>query len=115
MVVFDETYGRLRLTERLYLEFSSLLQRMLSGAKIEAGGKPSSWVDFLDHLIAFEPDLIEQEFGLSPLVGESTPEDGALRRVYAPGSKVGFREQGMLLIDVELIMPAILPDGTFMY
>jgi hypothetical protein len=77
VAVFDQTYGSLRLTECLYLEFPALLQRMLAGARVEAGGKPSAWVDFLEHVIAFEPDLKEEETGLSELVNEGVPEDGA--------------------------------------
>ena len=114
VAIFDQTYGSLRLTERLYLEFPAILERMLSGARIEAGEKTTNWVKFLENLIEFETDL-KEESGLSTFVDEGTPEDGALRRVYAPGSKVGLRQKGMLLTDVELIMPVLLPDGKFMY
>ena len=115
IAIFDQTYGSLRLTERLYLDFASLLERMLSGAQVEAAGKQSLWVEFLKHLIEFEPNLAAEESPLSALVDAGQPGETGFRRVYAPGSRVGLREKGMLLAEVELIMPAVMPDGSFMY
>ena len=37
VVVFDETYGSLRLTERLYLEFDRIFDRLAVSAKAESG------------------------------------------------------------------------------
>jgi hypothetical protein len=36
-------------------------------------------------------------------------------RVFSPGSRVGYREEGAYLTDVEIIAPHIMVDGTFMY
>ncbi len=41
--------------------------------------------------------------------------DGEFLQVYAPGSRVGLRDKGVLFTEVEVVAPTIMPDGSLMY
>src|SRR5690606_37769023 len=57
IAIFDQTYGSLRLTERLFLEFGTLLNRLRSG--MEAEGLPEDQIAsaeaFKDWFAKLEP------------------------------------------------------------
>ena len=107
VVVFDETYGSLRLTEKLYTNFRHILGRVISG------------------LGEHEPDLvtvcrsIQSEFkdaleGLDGPVVETLSSLGDYLQVFSEGSVVFKRDAGTIGIDVEVIEPTIR-DGTLYY
>ena len=109
IAVFDQTYGSLRLTERLYLEFDRILERLSIAAEAD------DEVDELKSTVA----LIRKEvsgFSLqSPFaIGQGDEHPSGYEQVFAEGSRVCYREQGMMATDVEIIEPTIR-DGALMY
>lgn len=109
IAVFDSTYGSLRLTERLYLEFEHILERVRlatdSGEDSEGMG---SVVDQVVHEYSrFSP--------VSSLPSDSThtPTTGH-ELVFAPGSRVCHREAGAIATDVEIIQPTMM-NGELRY
>ena len=109
IAVFDQTYGSLRITERLYVKFTHILDRLSVAAK----------ADPEQELIELIIDRIREEFsGFSVVpippegISEELPEGYDL--VFTKGSKVCLREQGQVAVDVEIIQPTIM-DGRLMY
>ena len=110
VVVFDETYGSLRLTERLYLEFDRILDRLAVAAKAESGPEA---VDFSSIV-----DRIRSEFAMfsvsEPLVDSTLDNPEGHDQVFKPGSRICLRQQGQVAVDVEVIQPTLM-DGRLMY
>ena len=107
VAVFDQTYGSLRLTERLYLEFDHILERLSIAASAE---------DDIDESIL---DRIREEVSgfssQSPFAVEAGSErPRGYEQVFAPGSRVLYRSGGSLATDVEIMQPTIM-DGDLMY
>lgn len=108
VAVFDQTYGSLRFTEKLYLEFRHVLERMRAASTVEPDGPLASIV----------PKVItrfEEFTGEGPFVGEqrkSAPDEYV--QVFAEGSRVHYAERGTIGSDVEVIEPT-LRDGELMY
>jgi DEAD/DEAH box helicase domain-containing protein len=115
IAIYDQTYGSLRLTERLYLDFRALILRLKSAAEMHDPGASTLQVDFLSNLINAEAALEGEESGLDVTPRPDGMTDEGLRQVYAAGSKLGYREIGMLRDEVEIVAPTIMPDGSFMY
>ena len=109
VAVFDQTHGSLRITERLYVEFTHILDRLSVAAK----------ADPEEHELELIIDRIREvfsDFSASPSpegTGEELPEGYDL--VFAKGSRVCLREQGQMAVDVEIIQPTIWTDGQLMY
>lgn len=110
IAIFDQTYGSLRLTERLYLQFDMLLDRLRSGMEAE---------ELPDEQIA-AADAFENWFAdLAPACAELMPPSGGLDfsryiEVFKPGSKVCMREKGQLGSEVEVIGITLM-DSKLMY
>ena len=114
VVVFDEIYGSLRLTERLYLEFEHVLERMSAAAATEVESDDNS----LDPLAV---EWILEEFstftapGLSEDMGVEGGAPTGYEQVFAVGSRVCYRPpRQMTVVDVEIIQPTLM-DGKLMY
>ncbi|MBX3705463.1 MAG: DEAD/DEAH box helicase [Pseudomonadales bacterium] len=106
IVLFDQTYGSLRLTERVYSEFKHLLRRMEVAVDSERGGDAAYYGDFLTKLGEFYDSLKS----LDPFDLSSTAEEPrGIIRVFSPGSTVGYREEGVLFTAVEVVAPTIMP------
>lgn len=110
IAIFDQTYGSLRLTERLYLQIGSLLDRMRAG--LEAEGEPperlaaaDSFREWLSNLL---PASVEQHFP------EGVHESDRCVQVFQPGSKVCMRERGQMSSEVEIIGVTLM-DSKLMY
>ena len=106
VAIFDETYGSLRLTERLFGEFRHLLDRVVVAAR--AGGdeeleKLASDVD--DEVAAFTGDALHLELQEAPTGYE---------QVFGPGSIVCYRKAGSLAVDVKILRPTLM-EGKLMY
>jgi DEAD/DEAH box helicase domain-containing protein len=106
IVVFDATYGSLRLTEPVFTDLSELLDRLSRAAELvgEREDAPVP-VETLDRLRAW----LE---GLAPLPAPNEhtveiPEDGWLR-VLKPGSRVARRDRAGMLTDIEIIGPILM-------
>jgi len=108
VVVFDQTYGSLRLTERVFTELAHLLDRLAIGADSETGDERERRAAMVEHLRAFTATLEEAQ--TTPGDQDPLPTvDGGIIQVFAPGSLVGLREQGVLFTDVRIITAAMMP------
>lgn len=111
IVVFDQVYGSLRLTERLYFHFDLLLNRLERAAAIEA---ESGDEDFLNEILKVR-DIFDS---FTTTTSESLLEDAGMTgkhiRVFAPESRVSYRENGMMGSEVEIIRPTVM-NGKLMY
>lgn len=110
IAVFDETYGSLRLTEKLYIEFDHILERLAKAFAAEDGtGELKNAVDRIRREVS---ELIPANpFSLAE-VGDQHHR-GHLQ-VFAKGSIVCYRESGQIAVDVEVIEPTIM-DGELRY
>lgn len=115
VVVFDEIYGSLRLTERLYLEFEHVLNRMLAAS---AAAETESDNDGLDSLVV---ERILEEFSTftTPSLPDGVETSGepptGYELVFTRGSRVCYRPPNQMAVeDVEIIEPTLL-GGELMY
>ena len=109
VAVFDQTYGSLRFTERLYTEFDSVLGQVLSAVTVASEPEVdiTTVVKHIRDVVAgFEPT--------SPfnVVAENIP--GGYEQVFSADSLVCYRESGALSEDVTVIEPVII-NGNMMY
>ena len=109
IAVFDETYGSLRLTERLYLKFEHVLAR-LSAAAAES----TTDGDDFESIVA----RIRQELAAFTAAGVSydagTDLPTGYERVFTKGSRVCYQQAGQMAVDVEVIQPTLM-NGRLMY
>ena len=114
IAVFDETYGSLRLTERLYLEFEHVLERLSAAAALEEEG---SGGNFKSLVSGVREELSMFSAGGAPEIGIEDVPTG-YEQVFTRGSRVGYRQVGQLVVDVEIIQPTLgVPgaEGQLMY
>lgn len=109
IAIFDETYGSLRLTERLYLDFDHLIERLSTALQLENE----------DDDIVSKVHLIREEVsGFSSAIPSILKGNDVHHRgyemVFTQGSRVCYREQGSIATDVEIIQPTIM-NGVLMY
>lgn len=109
VAIFDQTYGSLRFTERLYLEFETILAQVLRAVKVDSEDT-SELVSLVERVsnvvVGFEPT--------SPLSVRAENIPGGYEQVFAEGSLVCYRESGTISEDVTVIEPTIR-DGVLMY
>lgn len=112
IVIYDAVYGGLRLTEPLFSEFGSFVDRLKRAAQA-AGNDAFIDLPTAEAICAWYKGLEE---GLA--VGGATPpaRDGELL-VYAPGSRVSVRRNGMLIERVigEPSYQDVLGERTLVY
>ncbi len=111
IAIFDTTYGSLRFTENLYLQFGQTLERLAVAAEADPDEDPADLKDIVD--------LIRQRFDTftaGAFVGDDFSNDvpSGYQQVFAEGSRVCFREHGQIARDVEIIEPTIM-EGRLMY
>ena len=107
IVLFDETYGSLRLTERLYTDFEHILARLAA-----ADGDSDGFKSVLENIQA----EYLQFSSTDPLAGDFGGEaPSGYEQVFAQGSRVCFQQKGSIARDVEIIQPTIWTDGQLMY
>ena len=109
VAVFDETYGSLRLTERLYLEFDHVLARLstaVAESKTDGDGFESIVARIRHELETFTDTEMSSPAGTAPPKGHE--------RVFTKGSRVCYRQGGQMAVDVEVIQPTLM-DGRLMY
>ena len=106
VVVFDETYGSLRLTEQLYNKFDHLLDRMAVAAKADDDLQMEQLVrQVRDEVSGFTGDTLQNELQKAP---------SGYEQVFTQGSIVCHRQAGAMAVDVEVIQPTIM-EGHLMY
>ena len=104
IAIFDQTYGSLRLTEKLYVNFDHLLQRL-------SDSFANDFRPFIDETRnsfgTFEP--------YSPLANEGAAIPSGYVNAFTPGSTVLFRVHGGVSQEVQIIQLTIYGDGRLMY
>ena len=106
VVVFDETYGSLRLTERLYDKFNHLLDRVAAATKADHNLEMEQLVcKVRNEISSFTGDTLQEELNNAPTGYE---------QVFSPGSVVCYQQAGAMAVDVEIIQPTLM-EGQLMY
>ena len=113
IAIFDQTYGSLRLTERVYLEITKLVERLAVAGESEQGKEKAYYEEVVSNLGHFINGLESPEAGAELIKHDDTT--GGYMQVFSEGSRVCLQEKGVLYTDVEIITPSIFPDGTLMY
>ena len=109
IAVYDETYGSLRLTERLFLHFDEILDRLLAAVRDSADEDelPASAVkDVRRVYLGFAEENATTEISHDPPIG--------LMQVFVEGSRVCFQQSGQMAVEVEVIQPTMM-EGILMY
>ena len=111
IVIFDEIYGSLRLTERLYLNFRHVLDGL--SVAIESSSNSPDFME-LTSLVA----QIREEYSAFSVgaVSETPylPVPEGYEQVFTAGSQVCAREKGQVAEVVEIIQPTLM-EGRLMY
>lgn len=106
IVVFDATYGSLRLTEPVFTDLSDLLNRLSRAADLVGQQEDAPVPDeTLNRLHAWLRGLAALSVPNEHAV--EIPEDGWLR-VLKPGSRVTRRDSKGLLTDIEILKPLLM-------
>jgi len=113
VAVFDQTYGSLRLTERLYSHFDRMVERMDRAESEIDEDLRELWQAAVSLLRRFWESLAPAEAGADRIL-DAEPEAG-LMRVFSPGSVVTYREKGPLATEVTIDEPAYDRTGAFGY
>jgi DEAD/DEAH box helicase domain-containing protein len=110
IVIYDATYGSLRLSEPLYVKFASLIERLSRAVDItpEEALLPGEAVEGLGvWFSALGPDTADAYLALM----QPGEEPNGWLQVYTPGSVVAKRDVQGVLRDIELIGPELLSIG----
>ena len=109
IAIYDETYGSLRLTERLFLHFEDVLDRLHTAVEDDADDA------------ALTPSAVDaigkrwSGFAATNTTGQIVDDPPAgLMHVFKEGSRVCFQQAGQMAVEVEVIQPTIMND-TLMY
>lgn len=118
IVVYDEIYGSLRLTEKLYLKFRHVLDR-LHAADFEEDENLKIAVTWIrDEVSTFDGGK-EGDVAVAFLDDpQSTSLSQDYVQVFAAGSVVCCRQKGPMAVDVKIIEPIVDPgmfDGELLY
>ena len=106
IVVFDETYGSLRLTEKLYRDFTHILERTKNATQDDS--------DLTEKVSKVKSICLEFSEGNSAFEG-AIPAPSGYEQVFAKDSVVCFRERGQATREIKIIRPYINDDGVLMY
>ena len=110
IAIFDNTYGSLRFTEKLYLEFETILERLRVAAETQA----SQGVEDFQEIVR---QILEEYSTFAPGTALAALADEAregYEQVFAQGSRVLFRSAGQIASEVEIIDVSII-DGILRY
>lgn len=109
VAVYDEIYGSLRLTERLYLEFSRILGRLAAAVSAETKDEE----DLPAFVARIQKEIEEfRSRGVEDWTGDEPPQ--GCEYVFTPGSRVCYRQTGQIATDVEIVQPALI-EGEIWY
>lgn len=112
LVLFDQTYGSLRLTEQLFKNFPVILDRLRISADSKDEAIRKDQLYYVQQLEEIYSGF--QDFQDTWLDGEREVVPSSCIRVFTPGSVVFHREAGQLGTDVEVIQPTWM-NGQMMY
>ena len=109
LAIFDQTYGSLRFTEQLYVEFDSILDQVLRAVTVDSESE-ADMVKVVERIL----EVVAGFESASPFKVMAENIHGGYEQVFSPGSQVCYRESGALSEDVTIIEPAII-DGSLRY
>ena len=122
IVVYDEIYGRFRLTEKLYLKFRHVLDRLQAAtdSDFEEDANLKTAVALVcDEVSTFDSGETE---GDGAIAFPDDPQSPSLSqdyvRVFAEGSIVCWRQERQMAVDVKIMEPIVDPemsDGEILY
>ena len=104
IAVFDETYGSLRLTEQLYLEFEHVLERLSAATTAE---EEDSDDDNSQSLVARVREELSTFSAGGPLEIDIEDAPTGYEQVFKSGSRVCYRKGGHVAVEVEIIQPTL--------
>ncbi len=110
IAIFDNTYGSLRFTERLFLEFGHILDRLNVAAEAEEKQGMDGFPDIVGR-------IREEYFTFSLGTALSTLDNEAREgheQLFTRGSRVCFQQAGKIGSEVE-VMGATIINGEIMY
>lgn len=113
IVIYDATYGSLRLTEPVFEELDALINRLERSSALSSEGDSLVPADVAGALRDWFDELESaQEEGYSTLLegGDEVETDGLLW-VLAPGSLVARRDGQGILRDIEILAPEMVSLG----
>ena len=110
IVIFDNTYGSLRFTEKLFLEFEHILGRLRRAAETEEDQGSDSFTELVDR-VREEYRCFVPGTALSVLDAESRE---GYEQLFTIGSRVCFQQAGKIASEVEIIGATIM-NGNVMY
>ncbi len=112
LVLFDQTYGSLRLTERLFLNFELIIQRLKTSAKSIDKEESDMLLKVVEHLedsySTFQKNV---EYGIEFDILNIPPN---CMNVFKPGSMVYVREVGNMGTEAEILQPTWM-EGQLVY
>ena len=109
IAVYDETYGSLRLTERLYLYFDDVLRRLQAGMR-----QQSSDEDLDAETVSAVATAVAGFAEAQSIDSGDHPPPSDLMQVFVKGSRVCYQQAGQMAMDVEVVQPTIM-NGELMY
>ena len=119
IVVYDEIYGSLRLTEKLYLEFRHVLDRLQAAADCEEDANLKTAVAWVRDEVSTFGDGKEGDGDAAFLDDSKSPNPPQdYVQVFTEGSVVCWRQKGQIAVDVKIIEPIADPemfDGELLY
>ena len=106
IALFDNTYGSLRFTERLFTQFDHIIDRLVAAAESEADENPA----FLAAVKRLQEDIGD----FSPATaGDRLMQDipDGYELLFAPQSRVMYRPPGETLpSEITIVRAALIPD-----
>ena len=110
IAIYDETYGSLRLTERLFLHFPEIIERLAVAIR-DSDGEDEE-LDISTVLEVSEAVSTFLEHSSIPDALENSFED--VMQVFTPSSRVCYHQAGQMATEVEILQPTII-NGALMY
>ncbi len=110
IAIFDTTYGSLRFTEKLFLEFGHILGRLKVAAEAEMVQGSGQLLGIVDR-IREEVESFTPGTALGAMSGE---ERTGYELLFTIGSRVLFQQAGKIASEVEIIGATIM-GGTLLY
>ena len=111
IAIFDQTYGSLRLTEKLYVQFEHVLERLAAAMKVDSTSDSNEF----NSVVTMVQDEFRRFSSSSHVTAEfDTEYSHGYMQIFAAGSLVFHRKSGSVGNDVEIIEPTII-DGKLMY
>ena len=113
IVIYDATYGSLRLTEPVFEELDALIKRLERSSELSSAGDSLVPADVAGALREWFDELesAEEEDYSTLLGGGDEVETDGLLYVLAPGSLVARRDRKGILRDIEILAPEIVSLG----